>query len=101
MRPIGRFRAGSNLVEQSLPSLLPRPRAIHRCLRQHSDLTLIADLPLAKIAILSVPAYGHLNPVLPIAKELVRRGHQVAIFNDENFAPLISATGARFEPYPA
>ncbi len=55
---------------------------------------------MAKIAILSVPAYGHLNPVLPIAKELARRGHQVTIFNDANFAPLITATGASFAPYP-
>lgn len=56
---------------------------------------------MAKIAILSVPAYGHLNPVLPIAKELVRRGHRVTVFNDRSFEPLIRPTGAVFAAYPA
>lgn len=55
---------------------------------------------MAHIAILSVPAYGHLNPVLPIAKELVRRGHRVTIFNDQSFEPLIRPTGAAFVAYP-
>ena len=55
---------------------------------------------MAHIAILSVPAYGHLNPVLPIAKELVRRGHRVTIFNDRNFEALIRPTGAEFVAYP-
>jgi MGT family glycosyltransferase len=55
---------------------------------------------MARIAILSVPAYGHLNPVLPIARELVRRGHDVVFFNESSFEPLIVATGARFSAYP-
>jgi MGT family glycosyltransferase len=55
---------------------------------------------LARIAVLSVPAYGHLNPVLPIARELVRRGHDVTVFNEASFGPLITATGARFAAYP-
>lgn len=55
---------------------------------------------MARIAILSVPAYGHLNPVLPITGELVRRGHSVTVFNEASFEPLIRATGAGFAAYP-
>jgi len=55
---------------------------------------------LARIAVLSVPAYGHLNPVLPIVRKLVQRGHDVTVFNEASFAPLITATGARFAAYP-
>ena len=55
---------------------------------------------MAYIVILSVPAYGHLNPVLPIAQELVRRGHRVTIFNDRSFEHLIRPTGADFAAYP-
>ena len=55
---------------------------------------------MARIVILSVPAYGHLNPILPIAKELVRRGHDVTVFNEARFAPLITDTGAGFVAYP-
>jgi MGT family glycosyltransferase len=55
---------------------------------------------LARIVFLSVPAYGHLNPVLPIVRELVRRGHEVTVFDEPPFAPVIEATGAKFVPYP-
>lgn len=55
---------------------------------------------MARIAVLSVPAYGHLNPVLPIVRQLVLRGHEVTVFNEASFAPLITATGAAFAAYP-
>jgi MGT family glycosyltransferase len=55
---------------------------------------------LARIVVLSVPAYGHLNPVLPIARLLVQRGHEVTIFNEASFRGLIEPTGARFAAYP-
>jgi MGT family glycosyltransferase len=55
---------------------------------------------MARIVVLSVPAYGHLNPVLPIVRRLVRRGHQVTVFNEASFEPLIAATGASFAAYP-
>ena len=55
---------------------------------------------MARIVILSVPAYGHLNPVLPIAKELVRRGHRVTVFNEASFEAMIRPTGADFVAYP-
>lgn len=38
--------------------------------------------------------YGHLNPSLGMAMELVRRGHPVAYTISESFAPLIRSIGA-------
>ncbi|MEO8756355.1 MAG: nucleotide disphospho-sugar-binding domain-containing protein [Devosia sp.] len=55
---------------------------------------------MARIVFLSVPAYGHLNPVLPIIAELVRRGHAVTVFDERPFEPAIRATGADFVAYP-
>jgi MGT family glycosyltransferase len=55
---------------------------------------------LARIVVLSVPAYGHLNPVLPIVAELVRRGHDVTVYDEPPFEPVIRATGAGFLAYP-
>ncbi|MEO7224160.1 MAG: macrolide family glycosyltransferase [Devosia sp.] len=55
---------------------------------------------MARISILSVPAFGHLNPVLPIVRRLVQRGHQVTVFNEASFGPLIAGTGAQFAAYP-
>jgi MGT family glycosyltransferase len=55
----------------------------------------------SKIALLNIPAHGHVNPTLPVMQELVRRGEQVLYFNTEEFRPQIEATGATFRPYPA
>ncbi len=55
---------------------------------------------MANIVFLSVPAYGHLNPVLPIIAELVRRGHNVTVYDEPPFLPVIEATGATFAAYP-
>ena len=55
---------------------------------------------MANIVFLSVPAWGHLNPVLPIISELVRRGHRVTVFDEPPFAAAVEATGARFVAYP-
>lgn len=55
---------------------------------------------MAKIVFLSVPAYGHLNPVLPIVAELARRGHDVTVFDEPPFRSLIESSGARFVAYP-
>lgn len=55
---------------------------------------------MARIVVLSVPAYGHLNPVLPIVAELVRRGHDVVVYDEPPFEPVIRATGAGFVAYP-
>lgn len=46
----------------------------------------------------STPAAGHLNPALPIARELVARGHEVRWYTGREYREAVEATGARFEP---
>jgi MGT family glycosyltransferase len=53
-----------------------------------------------KIIFLGSPAYGHVNPTLPVVQELVQRGEQVIYYNTEEFRPTIEPTGATFHPYP-
>jgi MGT family glycosyltransferase len=55
---------------------------------------------LARISILSVPAYGHLIPMLGVIRELVRRGHDVEVLNGLEMEPVVARTGARFVAYP-
>ena len=52
-----------------------------------------------RILMVNVPYAGHVNPTLPLTKELVKRGHQVAYVNSEEFHSKIEATGAAFFPY--
>jgi hypothetical protein len=54
----------------------------------------------ARIAWLTPPAHGHVNPTLPVVRELVRRGEQVVCHNTEEFRPKIEQTGAAFRAYP-
>jgi MGT family glycosyltransferase len=53
-----------------------------------------------KLLFFNVPAYGHINPTLPVVTELVRRGHRVVYYNAEAFARVVGASGAEFRPYP-
>lgn len=46
-----------------------------------------------------MPFTGHVNPGLPIARELVARGHDVRWYATLRFKAAIEATGARFVPY--
>jgi len=55
---------------------------------------------MAKIVLLSLPAFGHVNPESTIMAELVRRGHEVVACNDAEFASRFEAVGATFLPYP-
>ena len=55
---------------------------------------------MARISILSVPAYGHLIPMLGVIRELVRRGHDVEVLNGPEMEPVVARTGARFVAYP-
>ena len=55
---------------------------------------------MARITILSVPAYGHLLPMLGVIRELVERGHDVEVLNGAEFEPVIARTGARLVAYP-
>lgn len=52
-----------------------------------------------RILTVNVPYAGHVNPTLPLTKELVKRGHQVTYINAEEFRSKIEASGAVFLPY--
>ncbi|MCX4760231.1 MGT family glycosyltransferase [Streptomyces sp. NBC_01275] len=45
-------------------------------------------------AFFSTPAHGHVRPTLPIAAELVRRGHRVSYATTAQFHDDVAATGA-------
>ena len=47
-------------------------------------------------AFVSIPAYGHVNPTLPLVAELVSRGHRVTYFTSADFEPRIRNAGADF-----
>ena len=48
-----------------------------------------------------MPAAGHINPTLPLVRELVRQGIQVTYYATDQFREEIERTGAEFRPYPA
>ncbi|HKS25733.1 MAG TPA: glycosyltransferase [Thermoanaerobaculia bacterium] len=54
---------------------------------------------MAKILFAVFPVTGHINPGLPIARELVRRGHDVRWYTTPRFRAAVEATGARVVPY--
>jgi MGT family glycosyltransferase len=54
---------------------------------------------MAKYALFSPPAHGHVNPTLALAQELVARGEQVIYYLPETFRSLVEATGATFRLY--
>ena len=53
-----------------------------------------------RILMVNVPYSGHVNPTLPLTRELVQQGHQVTYVNAEEFREKIEKTGAEFVPYP-
>lgn len=44
----------------------------------------------------SIPAHGHVNPTLPLVRELTARGHRVFYYETEEFREKIEAVGAQF-----
>lgn len=54
---------------------------------------------MATYLFVTLPAYGHVNPSLAIAQELVGRGHRVIYYLPEEFRESVEATGATFRPY--
>ena len=46
-----------------------------------------------------MPATGHVNPGLPLAKALVQRGHDVRWYSIPRFKKAIESVGARFVPF--
>ena len=50
------------------------------------------------LAIVSLGAFGHINPTLSLTTELVNAGHRVTYFTTEDFRKVIEPTGAEFVP---
>lgn len=50
------------------------------------------------LAFVSLPAYGHVNPTLPVVAELVRRGWRVSYATGDEFAPQVETAGATLVP---
>src|ERR1700730_2968311 len=48
-----------------------------------------------------MPAYGHVNPTLPLVRELARRGEHVVYYDAEEFQAQVERAGATFRAYPA
>jgi UDP:flavonoid glycosyltransferase YjiC (YdhE family) len=55
----------------------------------------------SSIIIASIPAHGHLTPLLPIAENFVKRGDDVRFITGSRYADRVTATGATFVPLPA
>lgn len=53
-----------------------------------------------KFIFLTVPAYGHLNAMLGVAKGLVDKGHKVIVYNTKEFEAKIRSAGAEFRTPP-
>lgn len=53
-----------------------------------------------KIIFFNIPAQGHINPALPVIRELVQRGEQLICVNTEGMRAVHEATGAAFAAYP-
>lgn len=53
---------------------------------------------MARILIASMPFRGHIEPVLPLARTLVARGHDVRWYTGRLFQAKVEATGARYLP---
>lgn len=56
---------------------------------------------MARFLIGTIPAVGHVNPALPIARKLVERGHEVWWYTGKGFQSQVEATGARHVPIRA
>ena len=54
---------------------------------------------MAKALFLSLPFRGHINPSLPMVRELVGRGDEIVYYSADAFAADIEQTGARYRPY--
>ncbi len=55
---------------------------------------------MAKTIFFNIPAQGHINPALPVIRELVQRGEHVICVNTEETRLAHEAAGAQFEAYP-
>jgi MGT family glycosyltransferase len=51
---------------------------------------------MSRILVATVPVIGHIAPILPLARGLIARGHEVRWYSGRKHASRIEATGARF-----
>ena len=56
---------------------------------------------MSSVLFFSLPAHGHVNPTLPVVRELVRRGHDVRYCMAEAFREKVEDTGAQLVPLDA
>jgi MGT family glycosyltransferase len=54
-----------------------------------------------RVVVAGMPAAGHVNPSVPLVRELVHRGVQVTYYTAEQFREPVERTGAEFRRYPA
>ena len=52
-------------------------------------------------AVFCMPASGHINPLLAVVRELLRRGEQLDFFGSEAIRAPVEGAGARFRHLPA
>nr|WP_228046625.1 macrolide family glycosyltransferase [Saccharopolyspora sp. HNM0983] len=52
------------------------------------------------MAFACVAAHGHINPTLPMVRELVTRGHRITYATHEKFRAQVEAAGAQLLPVP-
>jgi MGT family glycosyltransferase len=54
---------------------------------------------MATLLFYNLPAHGHVNPSLPLVRELTARGHRVVYVMTEGYRSRIEAAGAEFRAY--
>lgn len=54
-----------------------------------------------RIVVAGMPAAGHVNPSLPIVRELARRGFEVTYYTSGEFRAPVENAGCEFRGYPA
>jgi len=53
---------------------------------------------MARILFANFPADGHVNPMVPIVRRLIARGHEVLWYTGERFRPKVEKVGATYLP---
>jgi MGT family glycosyltransferase len=54
---------------------------------------------MARAFLLNIPAHGHMNPSLPLVRELVNRGEAIIYYTGEEFRERVEKAGAEFRSY--
>ena len=55
---------------------------------------------MTRIVMTAMPAAGHVNPSVPLVRELVRRGIDITFYGTEEFRAVVEQLGATFHAYP-